>query len=749
MSGNISNILRKEKRNAKQTKTITLLESTSLNPRRPPPYKTRNTFMTTLPENLPSPSPVALGNPPLNPSCFPETAFLKATNSFSGSNHGDSDDEESVRPQKPSLWRQLYIIFFNPDEKDRSSELMAAAVGLFTAVGGFLYGYDTGVANGFLAMPWVRSVFPSNGSYFSSTETSLITSILSLGTFFGALFSPFLSDTLGRRWAIIISTTLIFNVGVVLQIISKTITLLCVGRCIAGFGVGIVSAVVPVYQSEAAPKWVRGAIVCTYQWAITLGLLLSSVLAQATHKRNDSGCYRIPIALQLSWSLALGFGMFFLPDTPRFYVKNNQIAKAAKSLSRLRKLPITDPDLIEELVEIKANHDYEASLGESTLRDCFRRDKNKQLLRMITGMSLQALQQLTGVNFVIYYGTNFFEKSGIPNSFLMSCITNVVNVVATFPGMVLVELIGRRNLLVFGAVGMAVCDYIISIVGMTTDNSIVANRIMITFICLFIAFFAATWGPVAWVVVGEMYPLRLRGKSVALAAASNWLLNFAVSYATPYLVDGGKGIANLGSRIFLVWGSCNVVSAIFAYFIIYETQGLTLEEVDQMYMTSKNAIASAKFKPRSRKLRNQQQQEQEQEMRNNLFNFGQDDVSGLGNINSYGGVPTLNFQFWDQNGNFKLSSFNSQPSSANDTSHTAIDTAFNSPNTITSVDHVEHNNVIQPISMPSAQNSPTPHITDIQLQITPNIRTRDNHRSISSTASSTDTSMTSYTLSTT
>lgn len=161
------------------------------------------------------------------------------------------------------------------------------------------------------------------------------------------------------------------------------------------------SVPVPLYQSETAPKWIRGAIVGAYQWAITIGLLLAAVVNNATGMRNDTGSYRIPVAVQFAWSLVLFFGMLVLPETPRFLIKKNQPEKAALSLGRIRRLPFDHPAVQAELAEIRASHEYEKNLGQVSYLDCFR---PPLLKRQITGMAIQALQQLSGVNFVFYVG---------------------------------------------------------------------------------------------------------------------------------------------------------------------------------------------------------------------------------------------------------------------------------------------------------------------------------------------------------
>lgn len=484
-----------------------------------------------------------------------------------------------------------------PGEKKQRSALMAILVGTFCALGGFLYGYDTGIINSLLSMHYVKHSFASNGTTFSLLETSLVTAILSLGTFVGALLAPLLSDSVGRRLSIVVITLIIFPIGTALQIAATDIPLLCVGRFISGIAVGIISAVVPVYQSELSPKWIRGAVVSTYQWAITWGLLVSSAVSQGTHSIDDSRSYRIPIALQIIWTYILAVGMYLLPESPRFYVKKEKLNDALLALARLRRVPATDEALIEELVEIKAQHDYETSFGKAKFIDCFRSSpsRHSQLLRMLTGMGLQCLQQSTGINFIFYYGVNFFVGSGLSNSYIMSLVTYSVNVVATIPGILMVEVIGRRKLLLVGAAGMTVSNLIIAIVGVTTD-SVVANKVMIAFVCVFIAFFASTWGPIVWVVCSEVYSLDIRGKAVSLTASMNWLVNFAFAFITPYLVDQGNHTASLGTKVFFIWGGCCFAGLIFSYFCVYETKGLMLEEVDEMYRCCNRASKSFAYK---------------------------------------------------------------------------------------------------------------------------------------------------------
>ena len=296
----------------------------------------------------------------------------------------------------------------------------------------------------------------------TSSQSSQIVSILSAGTFFGALGAAVIADRLGRRWSLIVSCW-VFNAGVIMQTAATSIPLFTAGRFFAGFGVGLVSAlstylkppfhnmtdiyIVPLYQSETAPKWIRGVIVGSYQLAITIGLLLAAIINNATHKRQDTGSYRIPIAVQFAWSLVLIIGMFLLPETPRYLIRSGNYNGAVASLAKLRRLPITHEAIIQEIDEIQANHEYELTLGKASYLDCLKGNVGK---RLATGCLLQGLQQLTGINFIFYYGTQYFKNSGIKNAFVISMITSAVNTLSTLPGLWAIDKWGRRPLLLWG-----------------------------------------------------------------------------------------------------------------------------------------------------------------------------------------------------------------------------------------------------------------------------------------------------------
>jgi SP family sugar:H+ symporter-like MFS transporter len=299
------------------------------------------------------------------------------------------------------------VRFPGKPEYEEGKAWPAIVIGVFVAFGGVLFGYDTGTISGIQAMEYWQTLFStgyvnSKGHLdVSPAQSSAVVSILSAGTFFGALSSPAFADTIGRRYALILSC-MIFNLGVILQTAAMALPLFLAGRFFAGLGVGLLSAVVPLYQSETAPKWIRGAIVGAYQLAITIGLLLAAIVDYATQDRQDTGSYRIPIAVQFAWAIILIGGMLVLPETPRFLVKKGKYENAVRSLCKLRRLTPESASIQAELEEIRANHEFEMTLGKASYIDCFR---GPMLKRQLTGMALQGLQQLTGINFIFYYGT--------------------------------------------------------------------------------------------------------------------------------------------------------------------------------------------------------------------------------------------------------------------------------------------------------------------------------------------------------
>ncbi|KAI0478747.1 general substrate transporter [Xylariaceae sp. FL0804] len=510
----------------------------------------------------------------------------------------------------------------NVDRVEAPITIRAYLLCAFAAFGGIFFGYDTGWMSGVLATPYFISEY-TGYQYNYTTNTpigvsdadfvlpsslqSLFTSILSCGTFFGALVGGDISDFMGRRPTIIMGC-FVFTIGCIMEIASTNQrALFAIGRLVAGGGVGFISAVVILYMSEIAPKRVRGAMVAGYQFCITIGILFANCVVYKSQARPDSGSYRVPIGVQFLWAFVLALGLFFLPDSPRYFIKKGKVEEAAKALSILRGHPTSSPYIKDELAEVVANNEFELQhipqtsyIGSWTT--CFKgglKTGNTSLRRTLLGSGLQCAQQLTGINFVLYFGPPFFKQLGtIPNPFLITLITTLVNVLSTPVSFVIVEKFGRRALLIYGGIGMVICQYIVASIGITQGTVAAHNnaavRAEIAFICLNISCFAMTWGPTAWVVVGEIFPLPIRSRGVGISTSSNWLWNTIIAVITPYLVDTNKD--NLGPKVFYLWGSLCILSVLFAYFLVPELKGLSLEQAD-MCMQEVSPRKSAGWRP--------------------------------------------------------------------------------------------------------------------------------------------------------
>ncbi|KAK4698544.1 MFS transporter, SP family, sugar:H+ symporter, partial [Phenoliferia sp. Uapishka_3] len=504
----------------------------------------------------------------------------------------------------------------NLDEIEAPVTLKAYLMCVMASFGGFFFGYDAGYINGVTGSPiFIELIEGAGATSLTTPHNSLIVSILSVGTFFGAIIAGDFADFTGRK-PTIITGCVVYIIGVILQTASSGLGLLVAGRLIAGLGVGFVSAIVILYMSEICPKKVRGAMVSGYQFCITLGILTASIVNYAVQNRNDSGQYRIPVGVQFAAGLILGIGMLFLPESPRYFVKRGDVDGAAACLAKLRSQPIDSHYIQNELAEIVANNEIElahmpADGWIGAWKICFSGslwNGASNIRRVILGTSLQMMQQWTGVNFIFYFSTPFLQATGaVKNPFIISLIFTLVNVCSTPISFYTIERFGRRTLLIYGAAGMLICQLLVGIIGVTigfnkthtidgkdVPVNLGAVNAQVAFIAIFIFFFASTWGPGAWVLIGEIFPLPIRARGVALSTSSNWLWNTIITVITPYMVGKDKG--NLKSSVFFIWGGLCACALVYSYYLVPETKGLSLEQIDQM-LSETTPRTSAGWKP--------------------------------------------------------------------------------------------------------------------------------------------------------
>ncbi|KAI0667534.1 general substrate transporter [Trametes maxima] len=465
---------------------------------------------------------------------------------------------------------------------------MAIMLAVLASMGGFIFGYDTGQISDILLMEDFKLRFAQCGTpgvvdtcKFSTVREGLIVALLSIGTLIGALFGAPTADYLGRRYAMTVECV-VFMIGVIIQITSfHSWAQFAVGRLVSGFGVGSLSAAVPMYQAETAPPQIRGTLTATYQLFITFGILVAYCISIGARYIDGSGSWRTVVGIGLVWPLILGIGILFMPESPRWLTAQNRFPEARSAIAATRGIPESEAEnhffVHRELEEMKSAVEFESKVKAGWL-DCFK-PEHKQLYRTLLGMTLQMFQQLTGANYFFYYGATIFTSVGIDDSFVTQIILGAVNFGCTFGGMYVMEKFGRRYPLIIGGVWQSMWLFVFAAAGTAkdpkTDEGI--GKLMIVSACLFIFGYAMTWAPGVWILIGETFPTRTRARQGALSTASNWLWNFLLAFFTPFITSA------IEFRYGFVFAACNLAGAVIVYFFLYESSDLSLESVDMMY----------------------------------------------------------------------------------------------------------------------------------------------------------------------
>ncbi|KAJ3476036.1 hypothetical protein NLI96_g11437 [Meripilus lineatus] len=465
---------------------------------------------------------------------------------------------------------------------------MAIMLTILASLGGFIFGYDTGQISDILLMEDFIQRFgtcsvPGDASscQFSIVREGLIVSLLSVGTLTGALSGAKVADFLGRRRAMT-TACVVFIVGVIVQIVaSHSWVQFAMGRMISGLGVGALSAAVPMYQAETAPPQIRGTLTATYQLFISFGILIAYCVAIGTRNVSGSGSWRIVVGIGMLWAISLGISTFFMPESPRWLTARGKFPEAKRSLARAWGIPLQEAEenwkIHRELVDMQCALELESQVTAGWI-DCFK-PEGKVLYRTLLVMTIQMFQQLTGANYFFYYGATIFQSVGLKDSYITQIILGAVNFFATFGGLYVMEKYGRRLPLIIGAVWQSGWLFVFAAAGTVKDPKTDANigKLMIISACLYIFGFALAWSPGPWILTGETFPMRTRSMQASLSAASNWIWSFLLAFFTPFIVK------NIQFRYGFIFAACNLLSAGIIYLFLYETSGLSLENLDTMY----------------------------------------------------------------------------------------------------------------------------------------------------------------------
>lgn len=439
-------------------------------------------------------------------------------------------------------------------------------VAIVASLGGLLSGYDTGVISGALLFINETWVLPDTLQGF------LVSSVL-IGAVIGAATNGILADIFGRK-KIIMATAVIFILGSILCAFAPNVYVLILSRIFVGFAVGIVNFVVPLYLSEVSPKNLRGTLVSLYQWAITAGILFSyfinAVFAQAVYN------WRWMLFAGVVPGLVLFIGMCFMSDTPRWLVSKNRDDEAKKVFSKIE--PDIEPE--KEIAEIKE------TLVDNRQEKTFRL-KKWMIMPFVVGIGIMFAQICTGINTIIYYAPTIFKTAGFDSNLTAIYATTgigVVNFIMTIVAVFFTDRIGRKPLLYFGLTGVMLSLFALGTSfafagGLGSSLKWVAVGSLVTYIICF----AMSLGPIGWILVSEVFPLRIRGIAMSVCTVSNFAFNFFVVGSFPVLLHRIGG-----AWTFWIFGIVSMLCIIFVYFFVPETKGISLEEIESNWRRGVN-----------------------------------------------------------------------------------------------------------------------------------------------------------------
>ncbi|TVY92604.1 Quinate permease [Lachnellula willkommii] len=461
-------------------------------------------------------------------------------------------------------------------------------------MGSLLFGYDTGVMGSVLALTSFKKDFglPTHKSGFADAKNaqiaSNVVSLLTAGCFFGAIGAAFLNDRYGRRYSLM-GFALVFLVGAAIQTsATHHIGQIYGGRVIAGLGIGGMSSITPVFVAENCPPAVRGRITGLFQEFLVIGSTFAYWLnyGVALHIKPSTKQWRIPVAIQLIPGGFLFIGLFFLKESPRWLMKQGRYEEATSSLAYMRREDPNDTEILKEIAEIRASIDEELSMTEGvTWRECISPGNR---YRFLSGFVIMLCQQFSGTNSIGYYAPQIFQTIGISKTNTSLFATGIYGTVKVFTTAIFlligIDKLGRRKSLIMGAAWMMTMMFILGAILHThpptnVDSVSPASIAMVVMIYLYVIGYSASWGPIPWVYLSEIFPTRLRSYGVGMGAATQWLFNFVITEVTP------NAINHIGWRTFLMFGIFCLAMGVWVFFFVKETKGRSLEEMDILFGT--------------------------------------------------------------------------------------------------------------------------------------------------------------------
>ncbi len=431
---------------------------------------------------------------------------------------------------------------------------IAAAI---AALGGLLFGFDTGIISGAL-------LFIREDLGLSSFLQSAVVSAILVGTIVGAGGTGPLADRYGRRTMTLVAAA-VFILGAIGSGLAPNVGFLIGARVVLGVAVGSSTVLVPSYIAEIAPPDIRGTLSALFQLAITIGIVVAYLVNYAL---AEAEAWRWMLGLGAVPALILGAGMFFLPDSPRWLVSKDRRDEARAVLERARN---SEQEVNDEMDDIEeAERQEEAGPGELL----------KPWVRpmLVVGIGIAMLQQLVGINTIIYYAPTIMEATGLDASvsILATLGVGIVNVVFTLIALLIIDRVGRKPLLLIGLAGIALALAILGFGYLLPSLKGVVSYVTFAGLVLYIMSFAASFGVVLWVVLPELYPLKIRGSAMSVCTILHWSSNLVVSLTFLPLIEAVGETA-----VFWGYGLISIGAFVFVYLLMPETKGRSLEQIQK------------------------------------------------------------------------------------------------------------------------------------------------------------------------
>ncbi|KLO09332.1 general substrate transporter [Schizopora paradoxa] len=443
------------------------------------------------------------------------------------------------------------------------------SISVFASLGVFLFGYDQGVMSGLITGPQFQAFFDAP----DAVELGTMVAVLEIGAFITSIAAGRVGDIIGRRMTLFAGAVL-FTCGGAIQTFTNGFVVMVIGRIVSGFGVGLLSTIVPIYQSEVSPPNHRGALACMEFSGNVFGYLTSVWFDYFCSFMDSDMSWRVPLFMQCVIGAILAVGSLFMPESPRWLIDTDKDAAGMAVIVDLHGGDPEDPNAKAEFREIKDRVMFERQSGESrSYKQMWTRYKRRVLL----AMSSQAFAQLNGINVISYYAPRVFEEAGWHgrDAILMTGINAIIYLLSTVPPWYLVDRWGRRAILLSGAVVMAIS--LMATGWWMWINIPQTPQAVVLCVIIFNAAFGFSWGPIPWLYPPEIMPLNVRAKGVSISTATNWAFNYIVGELTPILQEA------IEWRLYCMHGVFCIISFFLVYFTYPETKGVPLEEMDAVF----------------------------------------------------------------------------------------------------------------------------------------------------------------------